>query len=149
MDPLSSSAPKRQIKTPQSFLGENSGLVNLDQLINAPSNVPPTQPYNPFGDVAPPKTNLFQQQAQPVWTDLLLLLLFDTNRSIHSSILCITQVPSINQLKQTPFPVTMNQDPWMPTNTNNVNQVSSKISMPSCIDINELACVYMLLIKIY
>lgn len=67
MDPLSSSLPKRQIKTPQSFLGENSGLVNLDQLINAPIVAPPAQAYNPFGDVAqPPKTNLFQQQAQPV-----------------------------------------------------------------------------------
>lgn len=70
MDPLSSSLPKPQIKTPQSFLGENSGLVNLDQLINAPTVAPPAQAYNPFGDVStqPPKTNLFQQQAQPVHT---------------------------------------------------------------------------------
>lgn len=69
MDPLSSSAYKANTtKTPQSFLGENSGLVNLDQLINAPNVAPPAQPYNPFGDIPaqPPKTNLFQQQAQPV-----------------------------------------------------------------------------------
>lgn len=69
MDPLSTSASKPTAKTPQSFLGENSGLVNLDQLINAPSVPPaPAQAVNPFGDVStqPPKTNLFQQQTQPV-----------------------------------------------------------------------------------
>lgn len=68
MDPLGSSAAKRTVKTPQSFLGENSGLVNLDQLIKAPTTPTPIQAYNPFGDIItqPPKTNLFQQQAQPV-----------------------------------------------------------------------------------
>lgn len=66
MDPLSSKS-RAALKTPQSFLGENSGLVNLDQLIQAP--VPTAQPaaYNPFGDIQQPsKTNLFQQQMQPV-----------------------------------------------------------------------------------
>lgn len=38
------------------------------------------------------------------------------------------QVPSINQLKQTPFPVTINQDPWAPTTTNSSNQVSFDFS---------------------
>lgn len=78
MDPLSASIPKihgsSAAKTPQSFLGENSGLVNLDQLINAPNNPTPQQAYNPFGDLATqqpqqPKTNLFQQQTQPVTKD--------------------------------------------------------------------------------
>lgn len=62
MDPLSTKKPS---KTPQSFLGENSSLVNLDNLIKpvVPNNV---APYNPFSDtvVVPPKTNLFQQQQQ-------------------------------------------------------------------------------------
>lgn len=67
MDPLASSKSRSALKTPQSFLGENSGLVNLDQLIQAPA--PNAQPaaYNPFGDIQQPsKTNLFQQQMQPV-----------------------------------------------------------------------------------
>lgn len=72
MDPLSTSEIKMHssstVKTPQSFLGENSGLVNLDQLIKAPSpsNIGPAAAYNPFGDIPQPKTNLFQQQTQPV-----------------------------------------------------------------------------------
>lgn len=97
MDPLSM---KKQIKTPQSFLGENSSLVNLDNLIKpvVPTNAGPAA-YNPFSDstvapvaVVPPKTNLFQQTQT---------------------------VPSINQLKQQPFPVTLNQDPWAPVNSTN------------------------------
>lgn len=67
MDPLSS---KKPIKTPQSFLGENSALVNLDNLIKpvAPSNTIGNAAYNPFSDTIPPKTNLFQQQQPPVST---------------------------------------------------------------------------------
>lgn len=65
-----------QSRTPQSFLGENSALVNLDNLIK------PAVPtiggsafggsmaaaYNPFGEsnTQQPKQNLFQQQSQPV-----------------------------------------------------------------------------------
>lgn len=69
MDPLAPSkgAIASARKTPQSFLGENSGLVNLDQLINTSATSTAGQPaaaYNPFGDI--PKTNLFQQQMQPV-----------------------------------------------------------------------------------
>lgn len=68
MDPLAPSKNPPTVKTPQSFLGENSGLVNLDQLIKANANVGQPAPYNPFGDLTqqPPKTNLFQQQMQPV-----------------------------------------------------------------------------------
>ncbi|XP_052899627.1 epsin-1 isoform X2 [Anopheles moucheti] len=109
LDPLSSSGTNSSSpsmgattvakKTPQSFLGENSALVNLDNLIKpmpsggavAASTIT-SAAYNPFGDTggagAPVQKNLFQQN-QP-------------------------QVPSINQLKQSPFPVTLNQDPWAP-----------------------------------
>uniref|UniRef100_A0A6E8VTJ9 ENTH domain-containing protein n=1 Tax=Anopheles coluzzii TaxID=1518534 RepID=A0A6E8VTJ9_ANOCL len=109
LDPLSSSgtnssspsmgASTAAKKTPQSFLGENSALVNLDNLIKPmPSGgsvaaaATSSAAYNPFGETggagAPVQKNLFQQN-QP-------------------------QVPSINQLKQSPFPVTLNQDPWAP-----------------------------------
>lgn len=60
---------KPQTKTPQSFLGENSALVNLDNLIKpaVPSlGQPPQSAYNPFGDMPQQRTNLFQQQTQPV-----------------------------------------------------------------------------------
>lgn len=68
MDPLASSKSRAALKTPQSFLGENSGLVNLDQLIQAPAPTAQPAAYNPFGDLTqqPSKTNLFQQQMQPV-----------------------------------------------------------------------------------
>lgn len=67
MDPLSSSKSRAALKTPQSFLGENSALVNLDQLIQAPAPTAQPAAYNPFGDIQQPsKTNLFQQQMQPV-----------------------------------------------------------------------------------
>jgi epsin len=68
MDPLSTSsaAKKPASKTPQSFLGENSNLVNLDNLIK-PNNTSNNNAYNPFSDtpVAQPR-NLFQQQQPPV-----------------------------------------------------------------------------------
>lgn len=68
---------KPQIKTPQAFLGENSSLVNLDYLIkpNITLNTNGTNSnlaYNPFSDsiagttAVPQRTNLFQQQHQPV-----------------------------------------------------------------------------------
>lgn len=113
LDPLSSSgttssspsmgATTAVKKTPQSFLGENSSLVNLDNLIKpmpsgtgasgaTASSTASAAAYNPFGDTGsagpPVQKNLFHQN-QP-------------------------QVPSINQLKQSPFPVTLNQDPWAP-----------------------------------
>ncbi|KAL7733206.1 hypothetical protein ACLKA6_004715 [Drosophila palustris] len=91
--PSTGATAKKPLKDPHSFLGENSALVNLDNLIKpiAPQTQSGLAPaYNPFADnVMPPKTNLFQQQ-QPA-------------------------VPSINQLKQQPpFAVNMNQDPWAP-----------------------------------
>ena len=67
LDPLATKKPTT--KTPQSFLGENSALVNLDNLIKpaVPNSLgQPAAAYNPFGDMPTQKTNLFQQQAQPV-----------------------------------------------------------------------------------
>ncbi|XP_068142418.1 epsin-2 isoform X3 [Drosophila tropicalis] len=91
--PSTGATAKKPLKDAHSFLGENSALVNLDNLIKpiAPQTQSANAPaYNPFSDnVMPPKTNLFQQQ-QPA-------------------------VPSINQLKQQPpFAVNMNKDPWAP-----------------------------------
>lgn len=121
MDPLASTK-NSTMKTPQSFLGENSGLVNLDQLIKTslPSNN--GQAYNPFGDLPQQqKTNLFQQQMQPV--NILITIFIDIK--IKCKFYCFQKVPSINQLKsQSPFPVTLSQDPWAPVNSNNTNQVS-------------------------
>lgn len=78
MDPLSatnsslnasSTNTNKQLKTPQSFLGENSSLVNLDNLIKPvqTQSQAGNAAYNPFSDtVIPPKTNLFQQQQPAV-----------------------------------------------------------------------------------
>ncbi|XP_023161599.2 epsin-1 isoform X3 [Drosophila hydei] len=105
MHPSTGATTKKPYRDPLAFLGENSALVNLDNLIKP--NTPQTQSglapaYNPFADnVMPPKTNLFQQQ-QPA-------------------------VPSINQLKQQPpFPVNMNQDPWAPV-TGGVSAASQQM----------------------
>ncbi|XP_026466630.1 epsin-2-like isoform X2 [Ctenocephalides felis] len=92
-------------KTPQSFLGENSALVNLDNLIKPTPPMPTANPApfgtaNPFQDLnaaqPPVKNNLFQQQMQPV-------------------------KPSMNQIKQPPFALNeavnnsaQPRDPWAP-----------------------------------
>lgn len=63
------SASKKPLNKPQTFLGENSALVNLDHLIKpvvtqSSSNA---AAYNPFSDnILAPKPNLFQQQQPPV-----------------------------------------------------------------------------------
>lgn len=99
MDPLAQKKPTPKIQNPAAFLGENSALVNLDNLIkpvNATSN---NNAYNPFSDSPAMKRNLFQQN-QP-------------------------QNPSMNQLKQQQqFPVAplQTQDPWAPVNSNDNNQ---------------------------
>lgn len=87
LDPLSSSgtnssspsmgASTAAKKTPQSFLGENSALVNLDNLIKPmPSGgsvaaaATSSAAYNPFGETggagAPVQKNLFQQNQPQV-----------------------------------------------------------------------------------
>ncbi|GLV35011.1 liquid facets [Carabus blaptoides fortunei] len=71
-DTLAPTAPRLSTgttkKTPQSFLGENSSLVNLDNLVTA-SKQTPTQPglvpapfgtVNPFSDAQPPPRPVFQ-----------------------------------------------------------------------------------------
>ncbi|XP_037934027.1 epsin-1 isoform X4 [Teleopsis dalmanni] len=118
MDPLSTrntasslslTNSKKPLKNPQAFLGENSALVNLDNLIKpvAPQGQTGNMAYNPFSDtVLPPKTNLFQQQ-QPA-------------------------VPSINQLKQQqPFTMTVNQDPWAPVANSNANSQPYSQQVPN------------------
>lgn len=68
--PSTGATAKKPLKDPHSFLGENSALVNLDNLIKpiAPQTQTGNAPaYNPFSDnVMPPKTNLFQQQQPAV-----------------------------------------------------------------------------------
>ncbi|XP_070163981.1 epsin-2 isoform X2 [Polyergus mexicanus] len=63
-------------KTPQSFLGENSALVNLDNLVSA-STIKPTTPTpaatmsyaaNPFATVTPPPRPTINQIRQDPWT---------------------------------------------------------------------------------
>lgn len=65
MDPLSSKKPN---KTPQAFLGENSSLVNLDNLIKPVTNNTTGQPsaYNPFSETTIPQKNNMFLQNQPV-----------------------------------------------------------------------------------
>lgn len=138
MDPLRSTKPASTTKTPQSFLGENSCLVNLDQLIKTSTTSNNGQAYNPFGDLPQQqKPNLFQQQSQPVFIgqppmgqhphhslDLLHSPGARATNPLTPPICCHSQVPSINQLKsQSPFSVSLSQDPWAPINANNSNQV--------------------------
>lgn len=63
-----SSKPSSARKTPESFLGPNAALVNLDSLVTKP--VPPAQSLNPFlapGAAAPAPVNPFQvNQPQPL-----------------------------------------------------------------------------------
>lgn len=74
-------------KTPQSFLGENSSLVNLDNLVTlgtkppANTNTTVSPPFNPFADTIQPRPTMNQIKQQP-----------------------FTMQPAI-------------QDPWAPANT--------------------------------
>ncbi|KAF2895654.1 hypothetical protein ILUMI_10513 [Ignelater luminosus] len=54
-------------KTPQSFLGDNAGLVNLDNLVTAskPTNNTNTNMANPFSDPQPPKPTINQIKQAP------------------------------------------------------------------------------------
>jgi len=70
LDPLSTKNQKPPLKTPQAFLGENSSLVNLDNLIkpavpNSNVNIMGQQiPYNPFSEAQQQQQLLLQQQQQ-------------------------------------------------------------------------------------
>lgn len=66
MDPLAQKKPT--VKTPAAFLGENSALVNLDNLIKPINNSSNNNAYNPFESPAMKTKNLFQQN-QPQVSD--------------------------------------------------------------------------------
>jgi epsin len=75
MDPLAEKKPTTKIQNPAAFLGENSALVNLDNLIkpiNATSN---NNAYNPFSDSPAMKRNLFQQNQPQVCRKKNLILM--------------------------------------------------------------------------
>jgi len=60
---------RTNVKTPENFLGENSSLVNLDNLLGGPSNVHPKTASNPFiinsSLGTPSTTNPFNAQQRP------------------------------------------------------------------------------------
>jgi epsin len=78
MDPLASSgttkqpsiSPQQQTKpkvnNPAAFLGENSALVNLDNLIKPINTTSNNNAYNPFESPAMRTKNLFQQNQPQV-----------------------------------------------------------------------------------
>lgn len=72
MDPLGPSKPlaapitNNKPKDPAAFLGENSALVNLDNLIKPMNTSSNNNAYNPFSDSPAMKRNLFQQNQPQV-----------------------------------------------------------------------------------
>lgn len=61
---------KPPAKTPQAFLGENSALVNLDNLIKPVNTSTNNNAFNPFSDSPAMKTkNMFQQNQPQVCHD--------------------------------------------------------------------------------
>lgn len=64
MDPLAQKKPT--VKNPAAFLGENSALVNLDNLIKPMNNSTNNNAYNPFESPALKTKNLFQQNQPQV-----------------------------------------------------------------------------------
>lgn len=84
LSPNSSNATKKPTtKTPQSFLGENSALVNLDNLIKpaAPNTFGGTAAYNPFSDsqTQVPQKNLFQQNQPQVSINIKVISVYFLN----------------------------------------------------------------------
>lgn len=49
------------------------------------------------------------------------------NKNKKKKTIVSLKVPSINQLKQSPFPVCLSQDPWAPVN--NSNQVRNRLDI--------------------
>jgi epsin len=66
MDPLASKKPITTKNNPAAFLGENSALVNLDNLIKPVNSTSNNNAYNPFSDSPAMKKNLFQQNQPQV-----------------------------------------------------------------------------------
>lgn len=72
MDPLEQKKPAA--KNPAAFLGENSALVNLDNLIKPVNNTTNNNAYNPFESPAMKTKNLFQQNQPQVRMNSEMLL---------------------------------------------------------------------------
>jgi epsin len=66
MDPLSSKQTATTKNNPAAFLGENSALVNLDNLIKPINPTSNNNAYNPFSDSPAMKKNLFHQNQPQV-----------------------------------------------------------------------------------
>ncbi|XP_035694630.1 epsin-1-like [Branchiostoma floridae] len=90
--------PGGKQKTPETFLGENSSLVNLDNLISQPAAPPPVLPppaqpavTNPFLGIAPPSQPLSQPPpaAKPVSNPFQAQMV---------------RPPTINQMRSPPGP---------------------------------------------
>lgn len=64
--PLPSSQMKPKFNNPADFLGENSALVNLDNLIKPVNSSSNNNAYNPFESPAMKTKNLFQQNQPQV-----------------------------------------------------------------------------------
>lgn len=64
LDPMMQKKPTA--KTPAAFLGENSALVNLDNLIKPNNSNSNNNAYNPFESPALKTKNLFQQNQPQV-----------------------------------------------------------------------------------
>jgi epsin len=84
MDPLASGTTKQpsispqqlmkpKVNNPAAFLGENSALVNLDNLIKPTNTTSNNNAYNPFESPAMRTKNLFQQNQPQVIADLKMI----------------------------------------------------------------------------
>ncbi|XP_066293197.1 epsin-1-like isoform X4 [Branchiostoma lanceolatum] len=93
-------------KTPETFLGENSSLVNLDNLISAPAAPPPQLPppvqpagTNPFLGVAPP--GLPQPLSQPPLSQPPPPAAKPVSNPFQAQ---VVRPPTINQMRSPPGP---------------------------------------------
>lgn len=74
MDPLSVQKTIPTKNNPAAFLGANSALVNLDNLIKPINPTSNNNAYNPFSDSPAMKKNLFQQNQPQVQVKNLYLM---------------------------------------------------------------------------
>ncbi|XP_049818043.1 epsin-2 isoform X2 [Aethina tumida] len=110
-------------KTPQSFLGENSALVNLDNLVTSKPANPPLA-ANPFSDVAPPPkptiNEIKQQQFAPFATGGAQSYgASATQFGAVSNAFASTTNGNAFGAPMVPAPAPV-QDPWAPVQTSNV-----------------------------
>lgn len=77
--PKQASNNKPTVKTPAAFLGENSALVNLDNLIKPMNTTSNNNAYNPFSDSPALKRNLFQQNQPQVILILYIFVIFNNS----------------------------------------------------------------------